>query len=71
MVLGVSSCFHSNFSIQFFSKSWRSVGIYWVSGIVNSMIVLLFGVASGRHSPTFCTFLNVPYAVIPVIVGIR
>ncbi|KAG4073958.1 hypothetical protein HA402_014163 [Bradysia odoriphaga] len=53
------------------NKSWRSVGIYWVSGIFNSMIVLLFGVASGKHSPTFCTFLNVPYAVFPVIVGIR
>ncbi|KAJ6645933.1 Transmembrane 6 superfamily member 1 [Pseudolycoriella hygida] len=53
------------------SMSWRSVGIYWVSGLINSMIVLLFGVASGKHNPTFCTFLNVPYAVFPIIIAIR
>jgi len=52
-------------------KSWRSMGIYWVSAIFNSMIVLLFGVATGKHTPTFCTILNVPYALVPIFIGIR
>jgi len=51
-------------------KSWRSTGIYWASALVNSMTVLLFGVACGRHNLTFCTFLNGPWAVVPFVFGI-
>jgi len=51
-------------------KSWRSTGIYWASALVNSMTVLLFGVACGKHNPTFCTFLNGPWAVVPFVFGI-
>jgi hypothetical protein len=52
-------------------KSWRSLGLYWSAGILNSMVVLLFGVAAGKHDPTFCTFLNVPYVFFPIAVFVR
>lgn len=59
------------FNFKFSRKSWRSLGIYWGAGIINSMIVLVLGIFSGMHQPTFCTFLNVPYVVFPIFAVIR
>ncbi|ODM92979.1 Transmembrane 6 superfamily member 1, partial [Orchesella cincta] len=52
-------------------KSWRSLGIYWGAGIINSMIVLILGIFTGKHSPTFCTFLNIPYVIFPMVALLR
>ena len=54
-------------------KFYRYVSLFWCGSIINSLIVLLGGAASGRYGahikPSY--FLNVPYALFPVLFAIK
>ncbi|XP_067010488.2 transmembrane 6 superfamily member 1 isoform X2 [Anabrus simplex] len=49
--------------------SYRTLGLYYSANILNSMVVLLLGAVLSQSGVQWCTLLNIPYVVVPVIVG--
>eukprot|EP00743_Colponemidia_sp_Colp-15_P002316 GILK01002511.1.p1 GENE.GILK01002511.1~~GILK01002511.1.p1 ORF type:complete len:402 (-),score=24.45 GILK01002511.1:43-1113(-) len=55
------------------NESYRFTGLYWVGSILNSIIVFLPGNAIGKFGQSIkpSYLLNVPYALFPLIFGLR
>ncbi|XP_047113567.1 transmembrane 6 superfamily member 1-like isoform X2 [Schistocerca piceifrons] len=51
--------------------SYRNLGIHYSAGIINSMIVLLLGGCLSESGMTWCTMLNIPYVIVPVVIGVQ
>lgn len=52
--------------------NYRSLGLYWVGSIVNSLLVFLpAGAFLGKHGVRWSFLLNVPYIIIPVVSAVR
>ncbi|XP_029646439.1 transmembrane 6 superfamily member 1 [Octopus sinensis] len=56
---------------QSWNQNYREVGLFWVGSIVHSMFILLPGGVIGKYPIKWVIFLNVPYLVIPIWVGVN
>ena len=59
-------CFHLEFR-----RTYRTIGLFWSSSILNSMVVLLLGACLSISGLSWCTLLNIPYVLFPLAVAVQ
>jgi len=52
-------------------RTYRTIGLYWSSSILNSMVVLLLGACLSNSGLSWCTLLNIPYVLLPLAVAVQ